>query len=44
MASIIYNLSFASNLYYLNLSNCNPSSSGTIADVVESLYKLIKIN
>jgi hypothetical protein len=44
MAAIIYNLAFATNLYFLKLHKCSVSSPGSINDVVEALFKLLKIN
>lgn len=31
-------------MYYLDISKCNPSGTGSISDVVEALFKLMKIN
>jgi len=44
MAAVIYNLAFATNLYFLKLHKCSVSHTGSQADVVEALYKLLKIN
>ena len=44
MAAIIYNLAFATNLYFLKLHKCSVTAPGTISDVVEALFKLLKIN
>lgn len=44
LGSVLYNLAFAVNLLYLNVSGCSQSNNGAIGDVVESLYKLLKIN
>ena len=42
LSSIIYNLAFSPKLTYLNINNCGASASN--AQVVESLYKLLRIS
>lgn len=44
LSALIYNLAFATNLYSLNVSNQSLASPGNISDVVEALFKLLKIN
>jgi len=42
LGSIIYNLSFSPRLTYLNVLGC--SVGGNMAEVVESLYKMLRIS
>lgn len=43
LASVIYNLSFAPKLVYLNASNYT-KQNGNIKDMIESIYKMLRIS
>lgn len=42
MASLIYNLAFSPRLIFLNLEGC--AVQGTMKDIVEAIYKLLRIS